>query len=45
MLFVNVLKFFCELFLEFGPVGQLELGLSISSCLPGFMLRVVMIGM
>ena len=36
VLSVNALKFFCELFLEFGPVSRLEFGLSTSSCIPGF---------
>jgi len=34
VLSVNALKFFCELFSEFGPVGRLKLGLRVSSCLP-----------
>ena len=42
---VNTIKLFCQLFLELGQSVDLKFSLSTSSCLPGLISRVMMIGM
>ena len=45
MLSVSTFDFFCQLFQKLGQLLDLNLGLGASSCLPGSILRVVMMGM